>query len=55
MESVSQNNKHTLIQNFSTPAWFRGWPNPDVPDVAVDSIWSGLESNWSMLVCLEEI
>ena len=42
MESVSQNNKHELIQNFSTRSWFREWPNPSVPDVAagVYVVWS---------------
>ena len=43
MESVSQNNKQELIQNFSTRSWFREWPNPSVPDVAagVYVVWSG--------------
>ena len=25
---------HQIVQNFSTPAWFREWPNPTVPAVA---------------------
>ena len=43
MELVSQNNKQKLIQNFSTPAWFREWPNRNVPAVAagVYVVWEG--------------
>ena len=43
MESVSQNNKHELLQHFSSLAWFREWPNPSVPAVAggVYVVWSG--------------
>ena len=43
MESVSQNNKQELIQNFSARSWFREWPNPNVPAVAagVYVVWSG--------------
>ena len=25
---------HQIVRNFSTPAWFREWPNPTVPAVA---------------------
>ena len=40
MESVSQNNKQKLIQNFSTPVRFPEWPNSNDPAV-VAGIYDG--------------
>ena len=41
IESVSQNNKQKLIQNFSNPVCFPEWPNPNDPAV-VAGIYDGL-------------